>query len=90
MKQHWTNYLIELSIVIIGITIAFWLNSLADAVNNKKQKVSYLTDIKNDLKTDSLRLTNNIRNNKNKSKILIKSLELIKRTAPIDSVLAHI
>ncbi|NER15076.1 hypothetical protein GWK08_16600 [Leptobacterium flavescens] len=89
-KRRWANYFIELLIVIIGITIAFWFNNLADTIKNRKQKIAYLTDIKNDLKTDSLKLVNNIKNNEIKSETLYRSLELIKRTAPIDSVLSHI
>jgi hypothetical protein len=89
-EHRWSNYFIELSIVIIGISIAFWLNNMADSINDNKQKISYLTDIRSDLKTDSIRLVRNIKNNDGKRKILIKSLELIKRSAPIDSVLTHI
>ena len=89
-KQRWSNYLAELLIVIIGISIAFWLNNLAASIANEKLKTAYLTDINNDLKTDSLRLANIIGNNNNKSKTLLKSLELIQQTAPIDSVLAHV
>ncbi len=89
-KQRWSNYLIELLIVITGITIAFWLNNLDHTRNNRKQRISYLSDIKNDLTTDSLGLSKNIKNNRAKSKILIKSLELIKVSAPIDSVLVNV
>ncbi|MDG2448135.1 MAG: hypothetical protein P8M34_00805, partial [Saprospiraceae bacterium] len=47
-------------------------------------------DIRHDLKTDSLRLSGNIRNNEAKSEKLSNALELIDRTAPIDSVLEKI
>ena len=89
-NRSWSNYLIELLIVIIGITIAFWLSNLAESSNNRKQMTTYLSDIKNDLKTDSIRLTRNIRNNELKSKTLLKSLEFIKQTASIDSVLVTV
>jgi hypothetical protein len=88
--QRWIHYILELFIVIIGISIAFWLNKLAEKDTHKKEKISYLYDIKNDLQKDSLRLAVNIRNNKVKRKKLIKSLELIERSASIDSVLIHI
>jgi len=89
-KLRWSNYLIELFIVIIGISIAFWLNNMATQSKEKQEKVAYLKDIRNDLKTDSIRLSNNIQNNKIKSQKLVKSLDLIKESAPIDSVLINI
>ena len=89
-KRLWFKYLIELFIVIIGISIAFWLNNLATATNNQKQRATYLTDIANDLRTDSISLSFNIKNNIRKRKILLKSLELIENTAPIDSLLPYV
>ncbi len=88
--MDWVNYFIELMIVIIGISIAFWLNNVAINTKNEQEKISYLTDIRHDLKTDSLRLSGNIRNNEAKSEKLSNALELIDRTAPIDSVLEKI
>jgi len=89
-KRRWTNYLIELLIVIIGISIAFWLNNMSIKSIENTQKISYLTDIKNDLSKDSLSLSFNIRNNEKKSEKLEHALKLIKATAPIDSVLVNI
>jgi len=89
-KISWSNHVIELLIVIIGITIAFWLNNVSIRTKENAQKIAYLTDIKNDLKKDSLSLSNNIRNNKEKSETLVYALKLIRRDAPIDSVLSHV
>ncbi len=89
-KRRWTNYLIELLIVIIGISIAFWVNNLGLKNKNKLEKHSYLTVIRNDLRTDSLRLTRNIKNNEIKIEKLIKALDFIEKTAPIDSVYMNI
>ena len=89
-KRRWSNYLIELLIVIIGISIAFWLNNIALKNTNTLEKISYLTDIKNDLKTDSLRLSFNVKNNENKLKKLSNALELIDESAPIDTLLINI
>lgn len=89
-KIRWSNHLIELLIVIIGISIAFWLNNMAIKRKNTGEKIIYLTDIRNDLRTDSLRLFNNVRNNEIKSEKLRHALVLIKESAPIDSVLVNI
>ena len=89
-KRRWSNYLIELLIVIIGISIAFWLNNIALKNKNSLEKFSYLTDIKNDLKTDSLRLSINVKNNENKIKKLSNALELIEKSAPIETLLVNI
>ena len=88
--QRWANYLVELFIVIIGISIAFWLNNLAQISKDRKAEITYLSAIKNDLKTDSLRLALNIENNKSKNVILMTGLEQIKRAAPIDSLLGNV
>jgi len=86
----WTNYLIELVIVIIGITIAFWLNNIAVQGKENREKIAYLNDIKNDLTTDSMRLVQSIQSAEIKSTKLERGLELISISAPIDSVLPYI
>lgn len=89
-KLRWSNYLIELLLVIVGITIAFWLNNSAINRNNKQAEVSYLADIRHDLKTDSTRLFVNVKFNEVKSQKLGYALELISKSAPIDSVLVNV
>lgn len=89
-KLTWSDYLMELLIVIIGISIAFWLNNVAIESQNKKQSTAYLTAIKNDLKTDKARLLTNIKKNNLKGEKLSVCLEMINRTAPIDSLLVNI
>jgi hypothetical protein len=90
LKLRWSNYLIELLIVIIGISIAFWLNNMAQNRKDQKEKTTYLTDIRNDLKTDSLRLSRNIKNNEAKIKKLQNGLALIEQKAPVDQVLSDV
>jgi hypothetical protein len=89
-KVRWSSYLIELLIVVIGISIAFWLNNMGVESKNKKEKIAYLIDIRSDLRTDSLRLYRNVKNNEAKSIKLSHALQLIKNTAPVDSVLINI
>ena len=89
-KISWTNHFIELLIVIIGVSIAFWLNNMANKSKENQQEITYLTDIKNDLKKDSLKLAFAIRFNNEKSKKLEHAFQLIKEKAPIDSVLIYV
>jgi hypothetical protein len=88
--RRWSDYFIELLIVIIGISIAFWLNNMALEGKANREKIAYLKDIKSDLKKDSLRLTYNIKNNEVKKEKLDYSLQLIQESAQIDSVLNYI
>ena len=90
-KIKWSNHVIELLIVIMGIIIAFWLNNKATQSKENRQKIVYLNDIRNDLKKDSVRLSSNIRNNEAKSEKLLRGLDLIKNSeSSIDSVLMYV
>jgi len=60
------NYVIELLIVIIGITVAFSLNNMAEARKEKSLEQKYLADILADLKRDSSNLSYAIRFNEEK------------------------
>lgn len=90
LTRRWSDHLIELLIVIIGISIAFWLNNVASESKDNKVKLTYLADIKSDLIKDSIRLSSNIRNNEAKNEKLHHSLKLIQQNAPVDSVLAYV
>lgn len=90
VEINWTNHFIELLIVIIGISIAFWLNNISIRSKEDRQEISYLTDIRNDLRKDSLKLISNIRFNEEKSEKLEHAFELISGMAPIDSVLVNV
>lgn len=65
-KSSFKEYLIELLIVIIGITVAFSLNNLAEARKESNLERKYLEDIRSDLERDSLNLTSAIKFNKDK------------------------
>ncbi|MCA6075094.1 DUF6090 family protein [Fulvivirga sedimenti] len=86
-RINWTNHLIELFIVIIGITIAFWLNNVSVREKERVQEIVYLKDILHDLKIDSARLSRNVRINELKQEKLSAGLELISARAPVDSIL---
>lgn len=66
MKFNWKEYLIELLIVIIGITVAFSLNNMAEASKDKKLESKFIKDIKSDLIRDSTNLNSSYQFNKDK------------------------
>ena len=51
-KQKAIEYLIEFILVIVGISIAFWLSELAEESKKKELEVQYLQDLMEDLKED--------------------------------------
>lgn len=53
-KIKWYNHFIELIIVIIGISVAFWLNNLSNNYKENSLKQNYLSNIYDDLQKDSL------------------------------------
>lgn len=59
-KINWRYSLGEILIVILGITIAFNLNSWGENRNSKKEKIKYLLNLKKNLEADTLSLDSNI------------------------------
>ena len=59
-NRSWKSYLFEMVTIIMGITIPFLLNEWRIQQSNQKQEVQILTDIHENLVTDSLLLTEEI------------------------------
>ena len=59
-KINWRYALGEILIVILGITIAFSLNSWAENTKSKKEQVKYLEYLQKDLESDILTLDSNV------------------------------
>ena len=76
-SMNWKNYIIELLIVIIGITVAFSLNNAASGRAEKKLEAKFIRDLKADLRLDSALLAGNIRFNERKVEILSGGIELL-------------
>ncbi len=74
---NWRNYFIELLIVIIGISVAFWLNNVAQENAEKKLETKFIQDLGSDLRSDSSTLSFNIKFNKEKAELLSKAVELM-------------
>ena len=89
---NWRTHFIELVIVIIGISIAFWLNNLANDRNERRLEEAFLSDLHTELRLDSARLQHNVKFNEQKVAVLTKGLEMISRDAnqtKIDSALFY-
>ena len=66
------DYFIEFFIVLLGITIAFWLSNLGEEKKERQLEEVYLTDIANDLDKDIEDLTFAIYQNNKKYDQLIQ------------------
>lgn len=77
MKLDWKNHFIELLIVIIGITIAFWLNNLANESSDRKLEEKFINDLRADLQRDSATLAYNVKFNERKVEILYGGIQLM-------------
>jgi hypothetical protein len=76
-KINWKNHFIELIIVIIGISVAFWLNNLASESRERELEASFISDLRLDLKKDSSKLEFSLKNNDRKIEALSVGLSLI-------------
>ncbi|MBT8271435.1 MAG: hypothetical protein KJO25_05265 [Bacteroidia bacterium] len=59
-KLDWRYAFGEILIVILGITIAFSLNKWAESSKQHKEKIHYLSNLKNDILTDKAELEKNV------------------------------
>ncbi len=65
-KKHlravpWLDKLVNLLVVILGISIAFGINNWADGRKDARKKQQYLVNLSNDLRVDSLALVDHQR-----------------------------
>lgn len=72
-KSFW-RYIIELIIVIAGVTIAFWLNTRAESAKEHRTLTNYYTEIRADLSEDRKLLERIIRLNESKMKDMIAGI----------------
>ncbi|MCP4456853.1 MAG: hypothetical protein GY816_02320, partial [Cytophagales bacterium] len=52
MNKNWKSHLIELFIVIVGVSIAFWLSQISQESRDEVVRKNYLSDIQSDLRND--------------------------------------
>ena len=87
IKIDWTNHLIELLVVFIGITAAFMLNNWREEHKDRQLEEKYLSSFRSDLVADSELLQTILPANKDK---LIRISEFVKGVMakdgwPVDS-----
>ncbi|WP_421763964.1 DUF6090 family protein [Ekhidna sp.] len=75
-KKSVLRYLIELVIVIVGVTIAFWLNTRAESIKENQTLKNYYTELLSDLKQDSVLLANSIKLNERKVNLMVRAMGL--------------
>lgn len=89
-QKSFLRYLIELLIVIVGVTIAFWLNTRAEAAKEQKVLNNYYSELRSDLETDRKILERTISSNENKLNKMVQAMGLYQTGEPArDSVLAY-
>lgn len=91
-KLNWKAHFVELAIVIIGISVAFWLNSLASNRKDRQLEQEFIADLRTELRIDSVRLDYQIRFNERKVASLVKGMAMLDRDrtmANVDSALFY-
>jgi len=73
-KSTFKDYFIEFIIVILGITIAFWLSNLGEERKERNLEIQYINDLRSDLKKDSVYLISSIDSNEKKLQSLSKAI----------------
>ena len=82
-KSVWVHYVIELVLLILGISIAFWLEN--KATNNKETQLNmeFLSEINEDLSRDTALLRINVSNNEKKIAKMMHGLSLVQQRASL-------
>ncbi len=89
-KINWLDHIANLLVVILGISIAFYLESYKEADSNRRQEHKYLESLKKDLETDIQYLdTLRVRNEKISDALVTLSNGSIGRPYGSDSALMN-
>ena len=87
-NRNFSSIVIELFIVIVGVSIAFWLNNIGEANKNNETKTAYYQELQSDIKRDLVYLESILKQNKGKTKNMEVALSFYNRVdPPIDSIL---
>lgn len=81
---------VELLIVIVGVTIAFWLNTRAELSKEQQTVQNYYIELKSDLEADRKRLDFSIERNGIKLKSMMQAIQFYDEDIPNrDSIFAY-
>ena len=76
-KKKFLEYIVEFAIVLLGITIAFWLSNLGEKAKEARQEEVYLEQLYEDITNDFNALTNAMEFNDLKIAELEKGVEYV-------------
>jgi hypothetical protein len=79
------NVLVELVLIVLGISIALWFEGLAEDLHEDEMARQYMSGLSDDLQTDIKSLESMIRNNQNRIARLESTLALIPGLATASS-----
>ena len=79
-ENKFSKYLLyaigEIVLVVIGILIALWINNKNIQNQNKEKERLGLTEIRDNLISDTLQLDNNLKRFKNRQELIMKTMTL--------------
>ena len=89
-KKSFFRFIVELVVVITGVTIAFWLNTKAEQKKEQKNLENYYQELVSDLEEDRKLLERIIDKNTNKRNEMVKAISLYSEPVPSrDSIFAY-
>jgi len=77
-KIDWSNHLVELIVVFIGITLAFMLNNWREDYTDRQMAEKYINSFHDDIASDHAQLDSIIDSNENKLKRINKFVKSLK------------
>jgi len=82
-ENKFSKYLLyaigEIVLVVIGILIALWINNKNIQNQNKEKERLGLTEIRDNLISDTLQLDNNLKRFKNRQELIMKTMTLLSK-----------
>ena len=84
-KISWRNHLIELIVVIVGITIAFTLDGWSEERDERALEVEYLNSLKSDLLNDQNDMEIVLDSSQEISRIIVETFQLIYTNADVNN-----
>lgn len=78
LKSKWYKYVLEIIVIILGISISYNLEQWSETRKNKKREIEILKEFKGGLSVDLAKMQGNIRSHENSirsSKIILKVIK---------------
>lgn len=85
MKRYFVYAFGEILLVVIGILIALWVNQVNLSYQNSKKEIVILSEIRENLITDTLKISQISQFHKSKKKEIYNTLKIISDNEPSDA-----